>query len=296
MSSNVIGIIGLGLLGGSLAKALSLHTSYRVIGYARRQSVCDKAIASGAVAVAYTSVVDVVKEADILVFALPPDINGVVFNEVAPLIKKGALVTDVSSTKHNFVQAVYKYLPSHARFVSIHPMAGSEKGGFEEAKSTLFEGCTWIVIHSEDTPCWSDDGAAELRHWGELFGAHIEEITMAEHDAYMASISHMPHLVAGMVATVAGGDVDGEQRLRLAAGGFRDITRVAGGNPSMWREIIMGNAECIDAALASLETEISRVRHLLAETDSEGMEAYLKRAKKIRDTFASLLGGYNERI
>lgn len=122
-----VGIIGLGLLGGSLAKGLAKYTDYEVIGYARRPEICEAALVDKVVARAYTDPKQVVAEADILVFALPPDTNARLFEELAPLIRPRTLITDVSSTKTNFAGTVKQHLPEGAKFVSIHPMAGSEK-------------------------------------------------------------------------------------------------------------------------------------------------------------------------
>ena len=129
--SKTVGIIGLGLLGGSLAKALKEYTDYEVVGYARRQEVCDAAIQDGVVKAAWTEVEPLIKNSDIVVFSLPPDTNARLFTETAHLFRPGQVVTDVSSAKKNFVRAVYESIPKGTVFVSVHPMAGSEKGGYE---------------------------------------------------------------------------------------------------------------------------------------------------------------------
>lgn len=111
---------------------------------------------------------------------------------------------------------------------------------------------------------------------------------MSVHDGFMATISHMPHTVASMIATIAGGDEYGDLRLRLAAGGFRDVTRVAGGNPHMWREIITGNRDEVVRALSDLEKQISIIKNLLLTADDDTLELYLSNAKQIRDKFSLL--------
>ena len=131
--TRTVGIIGLGLLGTSLAKALRAYTIYDVIGYARRQEICDVALAEGCVSQAFTMVEPIITGADIVVFALPPETNGRLFEEVAHLFRPGQVVTDVSSAKDEFASTVYAHIPEGVHFVSIHPMAGSEKGGYAEA-------------------------------------------------------------------------------------------------------------------------------------------------------------------
>ncbi|MBS4914274.1 MAG: prephenate dehydrogenase/arogenate dehydrogenase family protein [Veillonella sp.] len=285
--SRTVGIIGLGLIGGSMAKGLSGSSNYRVVGYARRQSVCDKAVADGGVHEASTDLETVIRQSDIVVFALPPDTNGEVFKTCIPFFKDGALITDVSSTKRNFAAVVHAHIPAHAKFVSIHPMAGSEKGGYEMATPHLFAGCTWIVLNDTD-PSWSEEGAQELAAMGAHLGSRVEYINMAEHDGFMAAVSHMPHLVAAMVAKVAGGDEQGDLRLSLAAGGFRDVTRVAGGLPSMWREIIGGNRLEVANALNALRREVDALEDMLQRDDEAALEQYLIEAKEIRDKFSNM--------
>ena len=147
--SKTVGIIGLGLLGGSLAKALKEYTEYEVVGYARRQEVCDAAIQDGVVKAAWTEVEPLIKNSDIVVFSLPPDTNARLFTETAHLFRPGQVVTDVSSAKENFVRAVYESIPKGTVFVSVHPMAGSEKGGYEVSHKNLFKGMGWIVLEDK---------------------------------------------------------------------------------------------------------------------------------------------------
>ena len=239
--SKTVGIIGLGLLGGSLAKALKAYTDYEVVGYARRQEVCDAAIQDGVVKAAWTEVEPLIENSDIVVFSLPPDTNARLFTEMAHLFRPGQVVTDVSSAKENFVRAVYDSIPKGTIFVSVHPMAGSEKGGYEVSHKNLFKGMGWIVLEDKASDVYSEEVAQELAEMGRAVGSRIEFVDIYAHDAYLAMVSHMPHLLASILTQVSGGDELGELRMKLSAGGFRDCTRVAGGLPSMWREIIYGN-------------------------------------------------------
>lgn len=288
--STMVGIIGLGLLGGSMAKALRAFTDYEVIGYARRQEVCDAALLDGCVSSASTDVTDIIENSHIVVFALPPDRNAKLFTETAHLFRPGMVVTDVSSAKRNFVKAVYDAIPEGVRFVSIHPMAGSERGGFEMTTKELFRHTTWIVLDDPSKACWSEQVAQELSNMGRAFGARVIHVLLDEHDDYLASVSHMPHLMAATVAVVGGGGEDGTFRMQLAAGGFRDVTRICAGNPSMWREILRGNREAVLRELTEVETQVARLKELLvADDEGRGLEEYLRKAKAIRDTFTELM-------
>ena len=289
--SKTVGIIGLGLLGGSLAKALKEYTDYEVVGYARRQEVCDAAIQDGVVKAAWTEVEPLIKNSDIVVFSLPPDTNARLFTETAHLFRPGQVVTDVSSAKENFVRAVYESIPKGTVFVSVHPMAGSEKGVYEVSHKNLFKGMGWIVLEDKASDVYSEEVAQELADMGRSLGSRIEFVDIYDHDAYLAMVSHMPHLLASIVTQVSGGGELGELRMKLSAGGFRDCTRVAGGLPSMWREIIYGNRRNVIEGLTQVEAEIQRVKEiLLQEDDGQELESYLERSREIRGKLPYLTG------
>ena len=289
--SETVGSIGLGLLGGSLAKALKEYTEYEVVGYARRQEVCDAAIQDGVVKAAWTEVEPLIKNSDIVVFSLPPDTNARLFTETAHLFRPGQVVTDVSSAKENFVRAVYESIPKGTVFVSVHPMAGSEKGGYEVSHKNLFKGMGWIVLEDKASDVYSEEVAQELADMGRALGSRIEFVDIYAHDAYLAMVSHMPHLLASILTQVSGGDELGELRMKLSAGGFRDCTRVAGGLPSMWREIIYGNRHNVIEGLTQIELEIEHVKAILSQDDEgQALESYLERSREIRNKLPYLTG------
>ena len=289
--SKTVGIIGLGLLGGSLAKALKEYTEYEVVGYARRQEVCDAAIQDGVVKAAWTEVEPLIKNSDIVVFSLPPDTNARLFTETAHLFRPGQVVTVVSSAKKNFVRAVYESIPKGTVFVSVHPMAGSEKGGYEVSHKNLFKGMGWIVLEDKASDVYSEEVAQELADMGRALGSRIEFVDIYAHDAYLAMVSHMPHLLASILTQVSGGDELGELRMKLSAGGFRDCTRVAGGLPSMWREIIYGNRHNVIEGLTQIELEIEHVKAILSQDDEgQALESYLERSREIRNKLPYLTG------
>ena len=289
--SKTVGIIGLGLLGGSLAKALKEYTEYEVVGYARRQEVCDAAIQDGVVKAAWTEVEPLIKNSDIIVFSLPTDTNARLFTETAHLFRPGQVVTDVSSAKENFVRAVYESIPKGTVFVSVHPMAGSEKGGYEVSHKNLFKGMGWIVLEDKASDVYSEEVAQELADMGRALGSRIEFVDIYAHDAYLAMVSHMPHLLASILTQVSGGDELGELRMKLSAGGFRDCTRVAGGLPSMWREIIYGNRHNVIEGLTQIESEIEHVKAILSQDDEgQALEGYLERSREIRNKLPYLTG------
>ena len=279
--SKTVGIIGLGLLGGSLAKALKAYTDYEVVGDARRQEVCDAAIQDGVVKAAWTEVEPLIENSDIVVFSLPPDTNARLFTEMAHLFRPGQVVTDVSSAKENFVRAVYDSIPKGTIFVSVHPMAGSEKGGYEVSHKNLFKGMGWIVLEDKASDVYSEEVAQELAEMGRAVGSRIEFVDIYAHDAYLAMVSHMPHLLASILTQVSGGDELGELRMKLSAGGL----------PSMWREIIYGNRHNVIEGLSQIESEIKRVKEILSQEDEgQALESYLERGREIRGKLPYLTG------
>ena len=272
-------------------RPLKEYTDYEVVGYARRQEVCDAAIQDGVVKAAWTEVEPLIKNSDIVVFSLPPDTNARLFTETAHLFRPGQVVTDVSSAKENFVRAVYESIPKGTVFVSVHPMAGSEKGGYEVSHKNLFKGMGWIVLEDKASDVYSEEVAQELADMGRALGSRIEFVDIYAHDAYLAMVSHMPHLLASILTQVSGGDELGELRMKLSAGGFRDCTRVAGGLPSMWREIIYGNRRNVIEGLTQVEAEIERVKAILSqEDDGQALEGYLERSREIRGQLPYLTG------
>ena len=170
-------------------------------------------------------------------------------------------------------------------------MAGSEKGGYEVSHKNLFNGMGWIVLEDKASDVYSEEVAQELADMGRALGSRIEFVDIYAHDAYLAMVSHMPHLLASILTQVSGGDELGELRMKLSAGGFRDCTRVAGGLPSMWREIIYGNRRNVIEGLTQVEAEIQRVKKiLLQEDDGQELEIYLERSREIRNKLPYLTG------
>ena len=189
-------------VGWFVGKGFESYTDYDVVGYARRQEVCDAALQDGVVSQAWTEVEPLIENSDIVVFSLPPDTNARLFTEVAYLFKPGQVVTDVSSAKENFVRAVYESIPKGTFFVSVHPMAGSEKGGYEVSHKNLFKGMGWIVLEDKASDVYNEEVAKELADMGRAVGSRIEFVDVYAHDAYLAMVSHMPHLIAAILTQV----------------------------------------------------------------------------------------------
>jgi prephenate dehydrogenase len=199
----------------------------------------------------------------------------VVAEEAKAALGNGAVVTDVGSVKAPIVSAV-----GHARFVGGHPMAGSEQEGVDGADAELFEGATWVLTPTIDT---DPEGYALVRNVVSSLGADVVALAPDRHDALVALVSHVPHLTAATLMRLAAeGAEEHATVLRLAAGGFRDMTRIAAGHPGIWPDICAENREAIVAALEQLVAALGEMRDLVATGDRSGLLASLERARAAR--------------
>jgi len=277
-----VAIIGLGLMGGSLGLALRERGVARVTGYARRSDTRHLAVESGVVDACGDSLASVVADADIAVFCTPVLTIPSLIAECRSAFRAGCTVTDVGSTKaqvqHDAEQAL---AGSGAAFVGSHPMAGSEKTGLEAAWADLYDGAITAVTPGADGP------AAErvCRLW-ESVGSRVVRLGAAEHDALVARTSHLPHLVASLLVSVAGrGQTDAARS--FCGPGFRDTTRVAAGSPELWHDIVKTNRDALLAELKILNTELAALTAMLEVGDYEGIKTLLAKGRALR---ARLLG------
>ena len=264
-------IFGTGLIGGSVGMALR-DRGWRVTGTDNGPGVAARAVELGAL-----SEEGVDPGADLVVVATPVHAAAVVIRDVldADGWNSQAVVTDVGSVKGPLVNSI-----NHPSFVGGHPMAGSEQVGVEGASGELFVGATWVLTPTEAT----DPAAyALVRHVLADLGANVVALAPAQHDALVAVVSHVPHLAAATLMDLAAGL--GEEHaalLQLAAGGFRDMTRIAAGEPSIWPDICEDNAEAIVETLDLLITALAGMRRRVAEHDHGSLLAVLNRAAEAR--------------
>ena len=196
-------------------------------------------------------------------------------------MKNGAIITDVASAKGDLAR-LSGQLPPGVRYIGGHPMAGSEKNGLGAATADLFVGRPYILLPD------SSAGTAALPALAGLIaqlGARIVVMDMVDHDPAVADISHVPHIAAAALTLLAGDGVQGSRKLSLAAGGFRDMTRVASGNPVMWADICMTNRAAVQDSIRQLQDILQHVSSLLASHDTAALTEFLARAKDIRDQY-----------
>jgi prephenate dehydrogenase len=278
-------IIGLGLMGGSLGLALRVTgAASSITGYDAVPAVITAARASGAVDEAADTVAACVAGADLVVLATPVVTMRAILAEAAPALAPGALITDVGSTKAAIMTWAAASLPRTVQFIGGHPMAGSERSGIAAASATLFDGAVWAL-----TPAANADAAAldRLRALVRRLGARPLEIEAARHDAAVARASHLPLLAAAALALTAHAAEEWDLASALAAGGFRDTTRVASGSPEMARDICLTNAAPITRALDDYITALRDLRRAVAAVDAGALLARFTQARAVREAWAA---------
>lgn len=274
-----IAIFGPGLLGGSVAMALrEMAPETRVRVWGRRVEAVRTVADRGLAELASTSVAEVASEADLAILCLPVEHMAALAAELAVHLRPEAIVTDVGSVKRVVMDEVAPLVRERAHFVGSHPMAGSEQAGFEAARGDLFQGAICIVTSEPEK---REPEVLAVEEFWKCLGCQVRRMTPDEHDARVAWISHLPHLLAaGLVNAV---QENAPEALELCGNGFRDTTRVAAGPAEMWTEIFRHNREALrDSAEAMIE-KLREFATLLDGFDEAGVRARLSAARDVRD-------------
>lgn len=276
-----IAIFGVGLIGGSLALCFKGKPGVTVVGHSVNPASADKYLARGVVDEATVSIAEAAADADFLFLCVPVGRLADYVEELARLpLKPGCIITDVGSTKADVVRHGAKLSGKGTHFIGGHPMAGSERSGVEAASSFLFENAFYVLTPTEDTP---PDAVSRLENLLRWTKAHIVKTNAVLHDDIVGAISHLPHVIAvGLVNQIAGYHENNALYGSLAAGGFRDITRIANSDPLIWRDILLDNRGVLLHLLKDWQGEMDKFRRLLEEGDGEGIAEEFRRAGKFR--------------
>jgi prephenate dehydrogenase len=280
-----LAIVGLGLMGGSLARAVKeAGLPWRVRALARDPATRAAALAAGAVDEAVDDPAAAARGAALVVLALPVLAVPAAVRALAPHLAPGTVVTDVGSTKAALVRSVEAELPPGVPFVGGHPIAGTEESGFTASFAGLYRGARCLLTPgATSTP----EAVATVRALWEAVGMRVEEIDAAAHDRILAVISHLPHVVAyALVNAAARADAALPGLLSYTGGGFRDFTRIAASHPAMWRDICLDNRDEVLAALDLFQDEIARLRALILDADADGLERAFAAARVVRRSLA----------
>ena len=277
-------ILGLGLIGGSLARALmDKQAPCEIVAVGRNELLLQQALQDGSIT-SYTLDAQIAcQDADIVVIAVPVQSIKDQLLQIAPVLPAHAVVTDVASVKQAVVDAVVEVFGKvPATFVPGHPIAGSEQSSYTAAKSDLFVNRKVILTPLDDT---DPTALALVRQLWELSGAEVLQMSVAHHDDVLAATSHLPHLLAYALVDTLSQQGESEEIFRYAAGGFRDFTRIASSDPVMWRDIFLTNGVATVAILDKYVEDLQRLRKALVDGDATVLFDTFRRAKQSRDRF-----------
>ena len=280
---NRLAVIGVGLIGGSLARILRERGEVgEIVGIGRGEENLRRALDLGVIDRYEQDPIKGVCGADMVFLATPVCTIAPLLASIASYLAPGAIVTDGGSVKEELVAACERLVPSGCYFVGGHPIAGTEKSGVDASFSTLYKGRRCIV-----TPTASTDEKAlarVVRMW-ETAGSEVVLMDPVKHDKVVAAISHLPHMVAySLVHAVADYDGCDESILKYSAGGFRDFTRIASSDPAMWRDIALQNRSAVLEMMDFFTTRYALLRSLVAAGDADGLEAFFAHSREQRDS------------
>jgi len=281
-----LAIIGVGLIGSSLSLALKEAGAVRqVIGFGRNQQNLARGVELGVLDDFTESIEACVRDADVIVVAVPLGAMRQVFTELKSVVKEDAIITDVGSAKGSVVTSARDELGSvFTRFVPGHPIAGTEQSGVEAGFATLYQNRRVIITPVEQT---DQDAISVIDEMWRHCGAIIEYLGVEHHDKVLAATSHLPHMLAFALVHYLSNLNDHEEIFRYAAGGFRDFTRIASGDPIMWRDVCLANGDAVVDLIEQYQQELDRVKSAINAGDADELLKLFGRAKSERD---SLIG------
>ena len=275
-------IIGVGLIGGSLARILREKGEVgEVVGVGRGEANLRRAVELGVIDRYATDPADGVAGADVVFLATPVCSIASVLASIAPGLAPGCIVTDGGSVKGEIVATCEALMPAGTFFIGGHPIAGTENSGVDASFASLYRDRRCIIT---PTPATSQAALEKVVRMWELAGSEVVLMDVEKHDRVLAAISHLPHMVAySLVNAVGGYDRFEESILKYSAGGFRDFTRIASSDPAMWRDIALMNREAILEMMDSFSRYFGELRSLVEVEDGPGLEAFFARSKEQRD-------------
>lgn len=277
-----VALIGLGLIASSMGHAMrKAGLAAEIVGFAQSEATRAAALEIGFVDRVAGSAAEAVQGADLVVLATPVGVMGPIAAEIAPHLALGATVTDVGSVKQAVADAVGPHLPAGVHFIPGHPLAGTEHSGPRAGFAALFRNRWWLL-----TPLPGTDPAAveRLRGFCEGMGANVDVMDIARHDLVLAVVSHTPHLIAYTMVGVADHlrRVTQDEVIKFSASGFRDFTRIAASDPTMWRDVFLTNKEAVLDILGRFTEELFMLQRAIRMGDGEHLHEYFTRTRAIR--------------
>lgn len=277
-----VALIGLGLIASSMFWAMKRGgLAGEVTGYARTEATRETARRIGLCDRVCDSAAEAVEGADLVVLCVPVGAMGKVAEDIAPHLKPGATITDVGSVKQDVIASVGPHVPEGVHFIPAHPLAGTEHSGPESGFAELFDNRWCLVVPVEGT---DPEATARLRALWEGMGAHVDEMEPAHHDLVLAVTSHTPHLIAYTMVGVADdlGRVTDSEVIKYSAAGFRDFTRIAASDPTMWRDVFLTNRQATLEILGRFTEELFALQRAIRTGNGDLLHDYFTRTRAIR--------------
>ena len=276
-----ISIIGLGLIGTSILHAINTKQKERVTTFAydvnseHREIVSEMKIAS----FVCDKIHDAVKDADLVILAVPVGSMKSVAKSITSSLKEGAIVTDTGSTKNSVINDVNPYIPTRVNFIPSHPLAGTEYSGPKSGFSSLFENRYWLIVNEKET-----GQTKRLANFFENLGSIVETVSAEYHDKILAITSHLPHLIAYTIVGTAS-DLESDLKndvIKFSASGFRDFTRIAASDPIMWRDVFLNNSEAVLEMLQRFNEDLSDLQKAIRKKQGQKLHSFFSRTRSIR--------------
>lgn len=277
-----LALIGIGLIGSSIARATRLKGLAKTIVIStRRQETLDEARGLGLGDIYTMSAVEAVKHADLVILCIPIQAYGAVMAEIGPYLEPGAIVSDVGSVKRHVVAAMAPHVPKGVHLIPGHPIAGTEHSGPAAGFPELFTNRWCVLTPGKEVPA---EAVARLTAFWSDLGSNVEIMDPEHHDMVLAITSHIPHLVAyNIVGTVADLEQDTQSEvIKFSASGFRDFTRIAASDPVMWRDVFLTNRDAVLEMLGRFMEDLSKLQRMVRVGDGPALEALFTRTRKIR--------------
>jgi len=275
-------LIGIGLIGSSISLAARRGGLVGTVsGHARTAATRQTALDLGLVETAHETAAEAVKDADLVVLCVPVGACGPVAEEIGPHLKPGAIVTDVGSVKASVVDDVAPHIPDGVHFIPGHPIAGTENSGPEAGFAELFDG-RWCILTPRSQDC--SEATARLKAFWQGLGSDVEVMTPAHHDMVLATVSHLPHLIAFNIVNSARQleQVTDKEVIKFSASGFRDFTRIAASDPIMWRDVFLNNKDAVLEMLGRFNEELSDLQRAIRFGDGDKLEQLFGEARQVR--------------
>ena len=277
-----LALIGIGLIGGSIARAARAYGAARtIVATARSEATRRRVVELGIADQVVATNAEAVKDADLVIVCIPVGASGPVAAEIAAHLKPGAIVSDVGSVKGAVLKDMAPHIPAGVHLIPAHPVAGTENSGPDSGFPELFVN-RWCIL----TPPEGADAAAveKLNAFWTALGANVETMTAEHHDLVLAITSHLPHLIAYTIVGTAEefSTVSRSEVLKFSAGGFRDFTRIAASDPTMWRDVFLHNKEAVLEMLGTFNEDLSKLTRAIRRNDGEALFEHFTRTRAIR--------------